>query len=98
MTYVNQKEIGSVKELANVNAEIKGEAVLNVNYRLIKAECPESVYLISVSDADEIGYIFAGRSESDARMMFVTLIEGEVTPCATKDVARDIIQINSTLF
>ena len=95
MNCVGQKEIGSVKELARASAEIGGEISTKVQYRLIKAECPESIYLISVSDADEVEYIFAGSSEREARTIYVTLIEGEVTPCSAKDVSHDLVQIHS---
>ena len=91
MIYVDQKELGSVKELARICSVLKED--LEVTYRLIKAECPEAVYLISVSGKEERGYIFAGTSESEARMLFVTLVSGEVTPCSAQEVASDILRI-----
>ena len=83
-------EIGKVEEMARESAEIMTAERIQIEYRLIKVECFEKFYFVSVSDGSETEVVSAGSDENGAKKLFCAFVSGTVTPCSAADVARDI--------
>ena len=89
------KEIGKVEEMARKSVEIRTVDRLQIEYRLIKVECFENFYFISVSDEKETEVVSAGREENEAKKLYNAFVFGKVTPCSAADVARDISRFDN---
>ena len=88
----DHKKMGVVKELLNVNTQLRAEWDLRIKYRLMEAGYAEkSLYLIEINSAEESKIVFAGNDESKAKSLFNALVGGDVTPCTADDVARDLL-------
>lgn len=89
---INEKSCCKAEVLRDACAALKDEGGndIDISYRLIELQLPESVFLLVAECNGEYDSVAVGNDKARAEAVFLRLSENGVTPCVLTETVRDL--------